>query len=61
MPQTLTMDQAEFQSTVPALADRLVAGGLDRVGMTRDGRVVALLSAPVLERAVAGEQGRFEA
>ncbi|MDO9708433.1 hypothetical protein [Paracraurococcus lichenis] len=46
MPQTLTIDEAEFQASVPALVEGLGARGLDRVEVTRGGQVVAILTPP---------------
>jgi hypothetical protein len=46
MPQTLTIDESAFQSAIPALVEGLGTGAIDLVEMTRDGRVVAILSPP---------------
>ncbi|MFZ4409409.1 MAG: hypothetical protein ACOYOH_18865 [Paracraurococcus sp.] len=46
MSETLTIDESDFQAALPMLLDRLSAGGLDRIEMTRAGAVVAVVSAP---------------
>ena len=46
MPATLTIDEADFQAACPGLVDRLGEDGLDRIEMTRAGRVVAVVTAP---------------
>jgi hypothetical protein len=46
MPAILTIDEADFQAACPGLVDRLDEDGLDRIEMTRAGRVVAVVTPP---------------